>query len=642
LGAYFSAILLASSLLGRQAFSAEPSPAPSPSAAQRAVKRYTIEQFMDTVRVGGAAFSHDEKTILFHSNKTGIFNVYDVPVAGGASHQLTNSNKESVYVLAAFPADKRFLYTYDKGGNENSHIYIRELDGRERDFTPGDKVKANFLGWRYDRKAFFFSTNARNEKFFDVYQAALPDLTPRLLFQDDVGLQYADISRNGRFIAFTKPGKSTSDSDVYICNTENKEVKNITPHEGSEQNSAQVFDLSSRYLLFLSDAGEEFTYIARYDLSKAERSEVQKESRDITSVSFSHNGKYRVVTANEDARTKVTVYDAASNQPVNLPALPDGDITGVTISDSEKKLAFYHNGSRSPNDLYVYDFDGGKTVRLTNSLGPQINPADLAEGKVVRYKSFDGLEIPAILYRPLGLPEGAKAPAIVHVHGGPGGQARLNYSASMQFLVNHGYVIIDVNNRGSSGYGKTFFAADDRKHGREPLWDCVEAKKFLSSLGYVDDAKIGIMGDAYGGYMVLAALAFKPEEFAVGVDMFGISNWIRTLRSIPAYWESERRSLYAEIGDPVTQENMLREISPLFHAENITKPLMVLQGANDPRVLKSESDEIVDAVKKKGGVAEYLVFPDEGHGFSKKANEIRAYQAVLEFLDKYLRGSESK
>jgi dipeptidyl aminopeptidase/acylaminoacyl peptidase len=271
-------------------------------------------------------------------------------------------------------------------------------------------------------------------------------------------------------------------------------------------------------------------------------------------------------------------------------------------------------------------------------LNPEINPKDLVDGRVVRYKSFDGLEIPAILYQPHGASGQSKVPAIVKVHGGPGGQARMPYNASTQYLVNHGYCVLDVNNRGSSGYGKTFFLADDQKHGREPLWDCVEAKKYLATLGYVDDKKIGIMGGSYGGYMVLAALTFKPEEFNAGVDIFGVSNWVRTLQSIPPYWESERISLYSEIGDPTKQEKMLREISPLFHADKITKPLIVLQGANDPRVIKPESDEIVDAIKKKNGTVEYVVFDNEGHGFTKKANEIRAYKAILDFLDKYLKG----
>ncbi len=612
-------------------------PANSPA---RKVKQYTIEQFMDTEKVGGAAFSFDEKSILFHSNKTGIFNVYSLPVGGGALKQFTNSTRESTYLVSAFPADSRFLYTHDTGGNENSHIYLRQADGSEKDLTPGENVKANFLGWRYDRKAFLISTNARNAKFFDVYQVSTTDLKPRLLFQDDVGLAFSDFARNGRFLAFTKSGRSTSDSDVYIYNTETKELKDVTTHDGDEKNVAQVFDLNSHYLYFLSDQGGEFSYIARYDLSNSERAEVQKASWDITGMTFSRNGKYCVVTTNEDARSKISITEVASNRAVDLPNLPDGDITDVAISDSEAKMAFYHNGSRSPADLYSYDFGTRKVARLTKSLSSQINQADLIQGKVVRFKSFDGLAIPAILYQPGSVAAGESVPALVRVHGGPGGQARLTYSPSTQFLVNHGYTVLDVNNRGSSGYGKTFFAADDRKHGREPLWDCVEGKKYLISLGNVDAKRIGIFGGSYGGYMVLAALTFKPEEFAVGVDMFGISNWVRTLKSIPAYWEAERKSLYAEIGDPVAQENMLRDISPLFHADQIVHPLLVLQGANDPRVLKAESDEIVDAVKKKGGVAEYLVFEDEGHGFSKKSNEIRAWQTVLTFLDKYLRGGE--
>jgi dipeptidyl aminopeptidase/acylaminoacyl peptidase len=614
-------------------------PSPSPTGTQpRAVKQYTIEQFMDTTKIGGSSFSHDENSILFHSNKTGIFNVYSLPIAGGSPKQLTNSTKESTYIVSAFPADDRFLYSYDKGGNENSHLYIREADGKERDLTPGEKVKANFLCWSHDRKSFFFSTNERNPKFFDVFEMKVADLKRKPVYQDDKGYQFADISNNRRFIAFNKPGGSPADSDVYLYNTETKEIKNITPHQGDVGNDAQAFDVNSKNLYFLSNEGGEFMYVARYDLANGKREVGENAPWDVSACYFSHNGKYRVVVTNEDARTKIKIYEEATGQVVPLPPLPEGDINGVNISETETKMAFYHDGARSPANLYVYDFKTNKAMPLTNSLNPAINPADLVESRVVRYKSFDGLEIPAILYQPQGVSAENKVPAMVKVHGGPGGQARTTYNASTQYFVNHGYAVLDVNNRGSSGYGKTFFMADDRKHGREPLWDCVEAKKYLGSLGYVDGNKIGIIGGSYGGYMVLAALAFKPEEFNVGVDIFGVSNWVRTLQSIPAYWETERRSLYTEIGDPNTQAEMLKEISPLFHADKITKPLMVLQGANDPRVIKPESDEIVEAIKKKGGVVEYVVFENEGHGFTKKANEIRAYKAILDFLDKYLKG----
>lgn len=205
-----------------------------------------------------------------------------------------------------------------------------------------------------------------------------------------------------------------------------------------------------------------------------------------------------------------------------------------------------------------------------------------------------------------------------------------------QHLINHGYAVFAVNNRGSSGYGKTFFHLDDKNHGENDLQDIIYGKNYLQSLDWIDADKIGIMGGSYGGYMTAAALAFEPEEFKVGIDIFGVTNWVRTLNSIPPWWESFKKALYDEMGDPATDAERHRAISPLFHAQNITKPLMVIQGANDPRVLKIESDELVEKVKQNGVPVEYVVFDDEGHGFSKKTNRITASEAYVDFLNTYL------
>jgi dipeptidyl aminopeptidase/acylaminoacyl peptidase len=307
------------------------------------------------------------------------------------------------------------------------------------------------------------------------------------------------------------------------------------------------------------------------------------------------------------------------------------------MSRSEKRMAFYVNGDRSPNNLYVHALGTNAVTRLSNSMNPEIDAADLVDTEVVRFKSFDGTSIPNILWKPHQATAQRKAPALVWVHGGPGGQTTKGYNAFVQYLVNHGYVVLGINNRGSSGYGKTFFAADDQKHGREPLWDCVAAKDYLKSLSYVDGDRIGIIGGSYGGYMVLAALAFKPDVFDAGVDIFGVSNWVRTLQNTPPWWAAQRTALFAEMGDPSTQLDMLKEISPVFHADKIRKPLIVLQGANDPRVVKAESDDIVAAVKKNNVPVEYVVFADEGHGFTKKKNQIEGYGAVLRFLDTHLK-----
>ncbi len=605
-------------------------------ATKKQVKTYTIEQFMNTTKIGGVSFSPDEKVVAFHSNKTGIFNIFAVPVNGGEPRQLTSSDKESFYVIGFIPSDGRLMYSYDRGGNENDHIYVLD-NGQEKDLTPGDKVKAQFYRFSHDGNAFYYGVNERDSRMFDVFKMTVHDFKSTKLFENTQGFEFGQISDDENHIAFTKPGTSTADSDVLLYNMRSKELNNITAHNGEMQNVVAAFDSESKNLYYLTDDSNEFAYVAKYDLATRKKETVEKANWDIMYTYFSDNGKYRVTGINENARTKIIVYQTETGKPVELPKMPVGDITEVHVSRTEKRMAFYVDGDTEPANLYVYDFTTGKISTLTDSMNPEIAQSDLVEGQIVRYKSFDGTEIPAILLKPHEASSNNKSPAIVQVHGGPGGQARKGYTPLHQYLVNHGYTVIKVNNRGSSGYGKTFYTADDGKHGREPLWDIVEAKKYLQSLPWVDGERIGILGGSYGGYMVLAAMAFQPDVFHVGVDIFGVSNWVRTLESIPPYWESFRKSIYKEIGDPGTQKDFLREISPLFHADNIKKPLIVLQGANDPRVIKPESDDIVAAVKKNNVPVEYIVFDDEGHGFSKKANEIRGYEAIRLFLDKYLK-----
>ena len=603
----------------------------------REVNQYTIEQFMDTVSIGGSSFSHGEKTILFSSNKTGIYNAFTIPVEGGEPTQLTYSEDDAIFALSFFPEDNRILYSSDKGGNEINHIYLRDEDGTVRDLTPEEKEKASFDGWTFDQKSFFYGSNKRDSRFFDIYEMDIETFTPKMIYQNDAGYELASISRDKKYFAFSK-AITTNNSEMYLYDRKAKEMKHLSPHEGDVQYQPQTFSPDSKNLYYLTDEDSEFTYLKRYDIEAGQKDTVEQYDWDIWYTYFSRNGKYRVVGINEDARTVIKVYDTSTNQPLKLPELPGGNISSVNISKSEKIMAFYFNGSRSPNNLLVYNFDSGVYAQLTDTMNPEIDPEDLVEAEVVHYKSFDGLDIPGVYYKPHNINPREKVPALIMVHGGPGGQARKGYRPIQQYLVNHGYALIDVNNRGSSGYGKTFLKMDDKKHGEGDLDDCVWAKKYLISTGYIDPDKIGIIGGSYGGYMVLAGLTFRPDEFAVGVDLFGISNWVRTLQNIPPWWESFKEALYAEMGNPETDLEYLRRISPLFHADNIQKPLMVLQGANDPRVIKVESDEIVEAVKKKGIPVEYIVFDDEGHGFLIKENQITAYKAILDFLNKYLRG----
>lgn len=603
--------------------------------APKPAKRYTIEQFMATVNIGGASFSADESRILFHSNESGIFNVYAMPVAGGKPVQLTNSKTDSHYAVGYFPGDDRFLYTRDQAGNELNHLYVRELDGSERDLTPGEKLKARFVLWSTDNTAFYVATNERDAKFFDLYRYDAKTYQRTLVFKNEGGWSSLEVSGDGRWLALGKIN-TTADTDVHLADLKTGEIKHITKHQGVAEYRAQDFDAESRELLMTTNDGGEFTRVIAYDLAKGTTREVEKADWDVAYTRFSHDGRYRVTGVNADASVALRLY--RDGKPVALPKLPGGEVRGVAFSRSSKRMAFYVNGDRSPSNLFVADVGANAAPRqLTQSLSKDIDPAELVDASIVRFKSFDGMVIPSVYMVPKDASPTNKVPAIVWVHGGPGGQTMRGYSALMQYFVNNGYAVLGINNRGSSGYGKSFFTADDGKHGREPLWDCIEAKTFLASTGVIDHERIGIVGGSYGGYMVLSAMAFRPEAFKVGIDIFGVANWIRTLESIPPYWESQRLALYQEIGDPVKDRDFLMATSPLFHAKEIKKPLMVIQGANDPRVIKPESDDIVAAVKKNGVPVDYLVFDDEGHGFSKKKNALEANRRMVEFLDKYLK-----
>jgi dipeptidyl aminopeptidase/acylaminoacyl peptidase len=609
-----------------------------PSGPKRPSRLYTIEQFLDTTQLRGASFSADESRILFSSDRTGIFNAYTVPVAGGEPSPGTRSAVDSTFSVSFFPGDDRILFTHDRGGDENNHLYVIR-DGREQDLTPGKALKARFMKWTRDNAAFYIQTNERDAKFFDIYRVEADGYARTLVYKDEVGYQAGDISDDGRWIAFSKP-RTTSDSDIFLWDVAKRLLTRITPHQGQATHQPAEFDRQSRALYYITNDGGEFTRVRKYDLASGAHEDVERADWDILSTEFSHDGKYRVSTINVDGSTVVKVWDTRTGKPVEIPNLSPGEITSVEIARSERLMAFYLDSDRSPANLYVYRFGDPAPRRLTTSLSPAIDPDDLVDSEVVRFKSFDGTTIPSIFYKPHQAAPTQKVPALVWVHGGPGGQTRKGYNELIQCLVNHGYAVLGINNRGSSGYGRTFFTADDRKHGREPLDDCVEGKRYLASLPFVDPDRIGIVGGSYGGYMTLAALAFRPEAFAVGVDIFGVSNWLRTLESIPPYWESFREALYTEIGDPRRDRDMLREISPVFHADRIRKPLLVLQGANDPRVIRPESDDIVAALKKNGVPVEYVVFPDEGHGFTKKKNRIAGDRAILEFLDKHLRPAD--
>jgi len=616
--------------------------APMEEEVTSSLETYSAAAFFETTSYlmsdpSGLGFSADGSHILISSDQTGVFNAGALD-ASGSYTAITTSEVDATWAQSYFPNDDRVIVEADQGGNELDHVYVRELDGTMTDLTPGEELKAFFIGWRNDREAFFVATNERDNGTFDVYSYNAGTFERDLMYENP-GLQIGGVSASGRWVALDRP-RTSADSDILLVDlaVEAPEPVLITEHEGNIAYGTYTFTPDETQLVFATDEHGEFNQAWTYDLATGERAALIEADWDVAFVIYSPSGRYRVHATNDDGLTNLTIFDNEVGAPVTLNGLPDGELGQVRFSRDESQIAFGVNTDTSPRNVYLADLATGDTTRLTDALNPAIDEANLVEATVVRYMSYDGLEIPSIFYRPVNASAENLAPAIVWVHGGPGGQSTRGYSATIQHLVNHGYAVLAANNRGSSGYGKTFNHMDDRRHGEADLGDIVFARAYLESLDWVDGDAVGILGGSYGGYMVAAALAFEPEAFDVGVNVFGVTNWVRTLDSIPPWWESFREALYDEMGDPATDGARHRRISPLFHAENIVRPMLVVQGANDPRVLQVESDELVEAVRANGVPVEYVLFPDEGHGFARRENRITASEAYLTFLDTYLRG----
>lgn len=616
----------------------------APAVAQDEPVRHDAATFHMTTSFGmassaGFAFSPDDSRLLISSDETGVFNAYAVDPETGERTALTASETDATFAVSYFPNDDRILVTADQGGNELSHLYVRDENGELYDITPGEETRAQFLGWSPDGSDIWVMTNERDQTSMDIYAYDTVSFESETVFQNDDALQIGDVSPDGRWLALVR-NRTSADSDILLLDLASGETEPtlITEHEGNIAYGVYTFTPDSASLVYATNEHGEFNQAWTYDLETGDTAPLIEADWDVSFVTYSPSGRYRVSAINADARTEVSITDTQSGEALDLPDLPAGDLGSVRFSRDESQIAFLIDSATSPSNVHVVDLASQDHVQLTNALNPAIDESEMVEAEVVRFESFDGLEIPGILYRPHGASADNPVPALVWVHGGPGGQSRIGYSATIQHLVNHGYAVYAANNRGSSGYGKTFFHMDDRRHGEEDLRDIVAAGDWLREQDWVNADQVGVIGGSYGGFMTAAALTFHPDAFEVGINIFGVTNWERTLASIPPWWEAFREALYDEMGDPATDAERHRAISPLFHADQITKPLLVIQGANDPRVLQVESDELVAAVEANGVPVEYVLFPDEGHGFRRRENRITASEAFVDFLDTYLRG----
>ena len=597
--------------------------------------KYDVEEFFNNVAISGGYFSSLSDKLIYSSNESGIYNIYEVNINNGEASQLTHSEKESFFIRSYVPNSDAFIYSADKGGNEISHLYLQKKDGGLLDLTPGENEKSSFYKWSKDNSILYYLSNKRDSRYFDLYKMSVNDWKSSLIYENNNNMSVSSISDNEEYLLLSN-SITTSENKFFLFELSSGKLIEISSMPGNY--SSAGFSSDNKSFFYITDVGKEFAYLMEHNIGSGDSSVLFETNWDVMYSYLSKSEKYRVIGINEDGKNILKVYNEFENKEIKFPSFEDEDIIGLEFSETENKLRLSVGSSKMPNNLYVFDLNDKSLVKLTNSLNQNIDSKNLVNAKVIRYKSFDGLEIPAIFYKPLQGSKNNKVPALVWVHGGPGGQSRMNFNPLIQYLTNQGYAVLAVNNRGSSGYGKTFYKLDDKNHGENDLKDCIWGKKWLQELEYIDQERIGIIGGSYGGYMTMAAMTFTPDEFKVGVNIFGVTNWIRTLKSIPSYWEANRKALYDELGDPYSADSIrLKKISPLFHASNVKNPVMVLQGANDPRVLQIESDEIVAELQKNKIPVEYVIFDDEGHGFRKKENQLEGYRKIKNFLDYYLK-----
>ncbi len=601
---------------------------------------YDIERYLNIRSASVSGLSPDAATVAFTTNVTGSNQIWKVPATGGWPEQLTFF-ADRVAGVEWSPRGDWISFSKDVGGDENFQIHIVSPDGSSLvALTSDPTVRHNFGSWSRDGRFIAYASNERDRKFFDVYVMDVDTKQRRRIVEKDALFGAGPFSDGGRRLIVSRANASL-DNDLFVVDLAAGvsggpvEPVLLTPHEGMAAHEPVGWTSDGSAVWVVSDQGREFYALGLLDVSAKKIAWKREPSWDVTAAALSPDGRTLALAVNEDGYESLTLLDTATMKEKTARSLPRGQIDALIFSQDGSTLALTLVGAARNGDVHLASLTANTLTQVTRSSTAGIPMSSFVEPRLVRYRTFDGLEIPSFLYLPAEAPQGAGLPCIVTPHGGPEGQTVARFSPVTQYYVNRGYAVLAPNVRGSTGYGKTFTHLDDVRRREDSVKDLVAGVEWLKGSETVDPKKIAVMGGSYGGYMTLAAVTLYPDLWAAAVDSFGIANFRTFFGKTASYRVSLRASEY---GDPVKDANFLDSISPIHKVDRIRSPLIVLQGANDPRVPAAESEQIVEAVRKKGGTAEYVLFPDEGHGWTKLANQITAHRAIAAFLDKHVMG----
>ena len=564
-------------------------------------------------------------------------NVFVKPLAGGAARRVTSETARDI--AGYFWKGDRILYVKDFGGDENFHVVSVNLQGEDlKDLTPGEKVRAQIIdGLIDDDKHIIVSHNRRDAKVFDVFRTNVASGEEKLIAQNPGNITAWMTDHDGKLrLAVTTDGVNTT---MLYRAKEEETFKPILTTNFKEGVDPLMFTFDNRQLYVSSNRGRDKMAIFEFDPLTAKEGKMLFEHPDVDVRSLGHSRKRKVLTVVNfttwKGERKFLDKESEAMFKAVEAQLPGYEISFASTNRTEDKFVVATFNDKTRGRRYLFDKATGKLELLTD-VSPWLSEGELADMKPISYRSRDGLTINGYLTLPKGV-LAKNLPVVINPHGGPWARDSWRFNPEVQFLANRGYAVLQMNFRGSTGYGRKFWEASFKQWGKTMQDDVTDGVQWLIKEGIADPKRVGIYGGSYGGYTTLAGVTFTPDLYAAAVDYVGVSNLFTFMGTIPPYWKPYLEMLYEMVGHPEKDKELLASTSPAMHADKMKTPLFIAQGAKDPRVNKDESDQMVEALKRRGVNVEYMVKDNEGHGFRNEENRFEFYEAMETFLGKYLK-----
>ncbi len=595
----------------------------------------TLRQFLEIAHIHSPSFSPDNSTIAFLSDASGVSQLFTVPVAGRTDPQPLTSFAEPIQTAAYSPTRSEIAFTMARGGDERAQLFIVDTDTRMvRQLTEQNDVIHHWGGWSPDGEWITYASNARNGIDFDVYVMHVVSGKTRRVFARGGWCDSLGFSSTGRYVV-VREQQTFHGHNLFLVDLNGGDAAVlVTPHTGTAEYAEPCWLPGDEQLLFVSSTDRECTAVEHYTVDSRQHRTLFAPEWDVMHLRLSPEGRTLACVVNEAGYLRLVLVDAATGRRIEEPTLPLHVVSSVSWSRDGAHLAGVVEQNTEPTNIVVWSAQTFEQWPLTHN-AVQLPAHLFVEPTVTTYQSFDQREIPMMIFTPSVVPE--DRPAIVFVHGGPESQFREGFHPLVQYFVSRGYTVIAPNIRGSRGYGKTFLGLDDRELRMDSIRDLESLYHTVVAQKIAHPQRIALIGGSYGGYMTLAGLAFQPKLWAAGVSRFGMSSLVTFLENT-APWR--RRIREWEYGSLEHDRALLESLSPMTHIDDVRAPLMVIHGANDPRIPLAEAEQVVSSLQARGRIAELLLYPDEGHGFGKLVNKLHAYERVSDFLDKHLRGVE--